>query len=209
MGPVKDRTKDNSQTHNPGNLKTLTEPGITVGILTTSDRRALFKANGLRALSSSSSSCHTSTPITTSPTMNTRGQSVIEPRHRRRANNDLAPSKMDARSGPLGVTIANVHAAVKHAYDSGGRCLKYRARDRIILEREFKGLGGCSRYVYDAILSPLLNVLAMLKDIGDALENWAFRVKRMHSQRGVLRMYHFPYQHIYSSLARDHLALQS
>lgn len=192
MEQVEDPTnKSRRQTHNRGNLQNFTELDTTVVILTTSDRRALHKANRLRALSPRSTSRQPSTPDTTSSAMNPSELPIHQPQHRRPANDEMIPSYLDARPGALGVTITNVAAAVKQAYDSGGRVLKLRAGDRAILEREFPGLGGCSRYAYDSILSPLLNVLDTLKGIDGAMENWAFRVKRMNLQRAALGMFHF------------------
>ena len=114
----------------------------------------------------------------------------------------MEPSYPDARPRPLGVTIAHIHAAVKFSYDSGGKGLKLVTGEETILERECKGLGNCSRYAFNIIISPLQNVLVMLEGISDDLENWASRAKRMYYQRATLGIFHFPYQHIYfSSLA--------
>ena len=212
MVPVEDPTKDSGeQTHNGGNLKIHTELDTTVAILTTSDRRALLKANGLRALSSISSSKHSSSPANTvSPTIDFSKHPLHkQPRRHRVSNSNMASNPLDARPGPLGVTIAHIHAAVKQAYNSGGKGLKLSAGDEVILEREFPGLGGCSRYAYNIILSPLMNVQDMLKGIEDDLENLAFKAKRMAAQKGVIRTYHCPYQqislHILTPAVREHL----
>ena len=131
--------------------------------------------------------------------MDYRGLSDRESRRRHGTNSTMEPSYPDARPGPIGVTIAHIHAAVKYSHDSGGKGLRLQAGEQEILERECRGLGNCSRFAFNIVISPLQNVLVMLKGISNDLENWASRAKRMHYQRAALGIFHFPYS--VSSLA--------
>lgn len=92
----------------------------------------------------------------------------------------------DAQPEALAGTIDRVRNIIENSYSTGGGDLSLRAGDKGIEEYECKGLDGCSRYAYNAIIFPLGGVLRMLKSLKGGLEAWAFKGKRMRYRQGAL-----------------------
>ena len=98
------------------------------------------------------------------------------------------PPRPDVLSEPLLTSILNVQNAIEFAHETGHGHFGLENNDTGVATTYCEGLAGCSDQSYNIILSPLQSVYNKLKSLKVDLNGWAYKAKRMHSQRGLIGM---------------------